>query len=154
MFRAMRRKDRCLSEDEARNILKQGKFGVLSLIGEDGYPYGVPMHYVMEGDSLFVHCSAQGGHKTDAIDSDSRVCFTVVETEDGIKSRSAIFFGKAQQVTKGRKKVLEKMVEKFVPKFAWEQAKAGIPYAVDRIKAYELKIEHLTAKWIDKPEDR
>jgi hypothetical protein len=50
--------------------------------------------------------------------------------------------------------VLEKMVEKFVPPFAWEQAKAGVPFAQNGIIAYRLKAEHRTAKWIDKPEQR
>ncbi len=53
-----------------------------------------------------------------------------------------------------REKVLEKIVEKFVPPVAWDQAKGGIPFAKDNIEAYELTIEHLTAKIIDKPEER
>lgn len=154
MFRAMRRQDRCLSEVEAKKILQNGKFGVLSVIGEDGYPYGVPIHYVMEGNSLYVHCSMQGGHKVDALKANPKICFTVIETEDGIKSKSAIFFGTAVSVPENRQMVLEKLVEKFVPEFAWEQAKSGIPFAVDNMQAFELKIEHLTAKWVDKPEGR
>jgi hypothetical protein len=53
-----------------------------------------------------------------------------------------------------REEVLAKIVEKFVPPFAWEQAKGGIPFAKDGIEAYEISIDHLTAKVIDKPEQQ
>jgi hypothetical protein len=50
-----------------------------------------------------------------------------------------------------RAAVLEKLVEKFVPSFAWKKAKKAIPSGADRIIAYRLKTEHITAKFIDKP---
>jgi nitroimidazol reductase NimA-like FMN-containing flavoprotein (pyridoxamine 5'-phosphate oxidase superfamily) len=46
----IRRKDRALSEEEAFKILKAGEYGVLSTVGEDGYPYGVPVSYAYTGD--------------------------------------------------------------------------------------------------------
>lgn len=46
MFYEMRRKDRLLTEKEAREILSEGEYGVLSTMGENGYPYGVPVNYV------------------------------------------------------------------------------------------------------------
>ena len=46
MFRELRRKNQQLSETEARSILKNGTHGVLSVQGDDGYPYGVPMNYL------------------------------------------------------------------------------------------------------------
>ena len=43
MFREMRRKKQQLEESECVEILKNEKRGVLSVIGDDGYPYGIPM---------------------------------------------------------------------------------------------------------------
>ena len=40
----IRRKDRAVDENAALEILKSGSFGVLSTIGADGYPYGVPVN--------------------------------------------------------------------------------------------------------------
>jgi hypothetical protein len=50
--------------------------------------------------------------------------------------------------------VVEKLVEKFVPRLFWKRAKAGIKNGIGRINAYRLKAEHITAKFIDKPKKR
>lgn len=154
MFRDLRRQDRVLSKEQSLEILRNQKFGVLSLFGEDGYPYGVPIHYVMIGDSLFFHCSSENGHKVEAIKKNPKISFTVIETEDGVKAKSVILFGSATEVVNKRQIVLEKIVEKFVPKLAWEQAKAGIPYALENISAFEINYKHISGKWIDKPEGK
>ena len=154
MFKDLRRQDRALSENEAGDLLKRGKFGVLSVMGENGYPYGVPIHYVMIDNSLYFHCTSSSSHKVNAIRKNAKICFTVIETEDGIKSKSAIFFGTANEVKEKRQMVLEKLVEKFVPEIAWKNAKQGIPYALDNILAFELNMDYLSGKWIDKPEGR
>lgn len=147
----MRRKDRELSAAEAMGILQIGKFGVLSVMGNDGYPYGVPLHYVLINDSLYFHSTAEGGYKISCLERNPKISFTVIETEDGIKCKSAIFFGVTIPVHEMRKSVLEKLVEKLVPQIAWAQAKSGIPFAKNAICAYKLEIENLTAKFIDKP---
>lgn len=41
MFRPMRRNKQQLSEGEALEVLKNAKRGVLSVIGDDGWPYGI-----------------------------------------------------------------------------------------------------------------
>lgn len=150
----MRRKDRELSIAEAKEILQNGKFGVLSVMGDDGYPYGVPLHYVMIDENLYFHSTVEGGYKIACLDRNPKISFTVIETKDGVKCKSAIFFGNAIPVSEMRETVLEKLVEKFVPQMAWEQAKSGIPFAKNAVCAYKLEIEHLTAKFIDKPADK
>jgi len=40
----MRRKDRALSEEEAQALLDRTEYGVLSTVGGDGRPYGVPLN--------------------------------------------------------------------------------------------------------------
>lgn len=105
----------------------------------------------MIDNRLYFHCTAEGGYKVSCLERNSKICFTVVETEDGITGRSAVFFGTAVCVPEKREKVLEKLIEKFVPKIGWEQAKSGIPFSKDSVCAYELSIEQLTAKLISKP---
>ena len=47
MFRPMRRFKQQITDDECKAILKNEKRGVLSLLGDDGYPYGLPLsHFV------------------------------------------------------------------------------------------------------------
>ena len=60
-FRAMRRKERQLPEEEAIRLLKDGEYGVLATYGEDGWPYGVPISYVYDDRRIYVH-GAQTGH--------------------------------------------------------------------------------------------
>ena len=50
--RPMHRQDRQLPQEEAWALLTQGTYGVLSVVGDEGWPYAVPMHYtVMDGHS-------------------------------------------------------------------------------------------------------
>jgi nitroimidazol reductase NimA-like FMN-containing flavoprotein (pyridoxamine 5'-phosphate oxidase superfamily) len=79
MFREMRRKDRELSLDEAKEILQSGKFGIMSVMGEDGYPYGVPLHYVTIEDKLYFHSTVAGGYKADRLKANPKISFTVLE---------------------------------------------------------------------------
>lgn len=46
MFRKMRRFVQQISDEECREVLQQQKRGVLSVLGDDGYPYGVPIDYI------------------------------------------------------------------------------------------------------------
>ena len=51
MFRELIRKNKQLPEQEVIEILKEEKRGVLSVLGDDGYPYGTPMnHWYNEED--------------------------------------------------------------------------------------------------------
>ena len=45
MFREMVRKKQQLTKEEAIELLKKEPRGVLSLLGDDGYPYGVPIDH-------------------------------------------------------------------------------------------------------------
>ena len=44
MFRPMRRIKQQLAEDEALEVLNSAKRGVLSVIGDDGWPYGIHLN--------------------------------------------------------------------------------------------------------------
>ena len=43
MFRQMRRIKQQISEADCIRILREEKRGVLSMLGDDGYPYGIPL---------------------------------------------------------------------------------------------------------------
>ncbi len=152
MFREMRRKDRELSQAETIEILKKGDYGVLSTIGENGYPYGVPLNYVFTGDSIYFHC-AQEGHKKDNIAYDNRVCFTVVTRHEPIPEKfstsyeSAVVFGTAIQVkNKDEKKyALTEMIRKFSPDHA-EKGAAYINSDADKTAVFCIKIEKMSGK--------
>ncbi len=106
MFRPMRRSRQQLSDEESIRILRECSFGVLSLPGENGYPYGVPMNYVYAEGALYFHGAATGLRR-DAVGEGCKVSFTVVEKWDvdaaALTShyRSVILFGHFRPLPKG-----------------------------------------------------
>ena len=76
MFRKMRRFKQQITEEQCIEVLKNAKRGVLSLIGEDGYPYGLPINqwYCEEDGKIYFH-GAKEGHKIDAIKACDKVSF-------------------------------------------------------------------------------
>ena len=76
MFRPMRRFKQQISEAECKEILKNEKRGVLSLLGDDGYPYGLPLsHLYSEEDGKIYFHGAKEGHKIDAIKNYDKASF-------------------------------------------------------------------------------
>lgn len=81
LFRPMRRKVQQMDTASAETVLRTATSGVLSLIGDGGYPYGVPLSYVYQDGHIYFH-SAIEGHKVDAIRSNSRASFTVIGRDE------------------------------------------------------------------------
>ena len=68
MFRKMRRFAQQMTDAECIDVLNNETRGVLSVIGDDGYPYGIPLnHYYCEADGKLYFHGAKEGHKLDAI---------------------------------------------------------------------------------------
>lgn len=85
--RPMHRQDRQLPQEEAWALLTQGTYGVLSVVGDEGWPYAVPMHYTVMDGQIYLHC-AKTGYKLDAIARDDRVCFTVTLREELVQDQA------------------------------------------------------------------
>ena len=79
MYREMRRKKQMLSDEESISVLQKCTSGVLAVLGDDGYPYAVPLSYVYdeETNKIYFH-SAKAGHKIDAVRKMDKVSFCVV----------------------------------------------------------------------------
>ena len=105
MFRKMRRSPQALSKEEITEVLKKETRGVLSVHGDDGYPYGVPInhYYDEETGKLYFH-GADFGHRVDAIKRDPKVSYCVFGQEyqtegDWAKYvKSVIVFGKVELI--------------------------------------------------------
>ena len=78
MFRKMRRSPQALTQEEIKEVLKKETRGVLSVQGDNGYPYGVPInhYYDEETGKLYFH-GADFGHRVDAIRRDPKVSYCV-----------------------------------------------------------------------------
>ena len=78
MFRKMRRSPQALSHEESVELLKTETRGVMSVQGDDGYPYGFPInhYYDEETNRLYFH-GANFGHRIDAVKRDPKVSYCV-----------------------------------------------------------------------------
>lgn len=120
MFPEIKRRNRALSEAEAREILARAEHGVLATVGEDGWPYAVPLNHVLIGNAIYAHC-ARKGHKLDNIAHEARVSYCAVATgtvspdEFTCYYESAILYGRAALVTDEEERVrtLRLLTERF-----------------------------------------
>ena len=152
MFREMRRKKQLLSEAETIEILQSCTSGVLAVIGDNDYPYTVPLSYAYKDGKLFFHF-AKAGHKLDSIVKNSKVSFCVIQIDNVIQKtftthfRSAIVFGKARILTEDREKkyALECLVEKYSPDYITE-GQSAIERDWNRVCVAEVQIERMTGK--------
>ena len=61
---------------EIQRILSLTNIGRLATIGQDGYPYIIPVNFVNLGENIYFHCAPKG-EKLDNLLRDPRVCFEV-----------------------------------------------------------------------------
>ena len=105
MFREMARSKQQLSEAECLELLKNEKRGVLSVLGDGGYPYGLPInHFYDETDGRLYFHSGRKGHKIDAMQRCGKASFCVydqgyVKSGDwALNIKSVIVFGRLEVV--------------------------------------------------------
>jgi Predicted flavin-nucleotide-binding protein len=121
----MRRKDRQMTDEEARKILEEGLYGILSTVDKDLQPYGIPISYVLLNGSIYIHGTNAGGHKYTNIESNNRVSFTVVGKTQVLPDKfstlyeSAIAFGTIETVSDEEERLLafREFLNKYSPDF-------------------------------------
>lgn len=124
MFREMRRFKQQVSDDACRAILKEEKRAAFSVIGDEGYPYTIPINFFYdENDHKIYFHSAGEGHKIDALNRCDKVCFTT--WNQGFKksgcwewnATSVVVFGRVKLVTDAEtaKDRLRKLAAKYYP---------------------------------------
>ena len=153
VFREMRRKKQVLSQKEVEGILHKGTSGVLALLGDNDYPYAVPISYVYDNGKVYFH-SAKSGHKIDAIQRTAKASFCVIDKDLVVPEeyttyfRSVIAFGKIRVIEDDREK--RAAIEKLAIKYAPEDTAANRDDAISRggnlICMLEMKIDHITGK--------
>lgn len=155
MFRELLRKNKALSLEECLHILKAEKRGVLSVNGEGGYPYGMPMNhwYNEENGKLYFHCG-NVGHRLDALKEDNKVSFCTYDEgyrdpgDWALHIKSVIVFGKIK-IVDDMDQILDittKLSHKFTQDDAYIQAE--IKAHAHRTLLLELTPEHICGKLV------
>ncbi len=155
MFRAMRRCKQQISQEECIEILKSQPRGILSVLGEDGYPYGVPLThwYDEESGKIYFH-GAKAGHKIDAIKNCDKVSFCV--HDEGYREgddwplhiRSVIVFGRIRFVEDSETMtgVCTNLCHKFTDDEAYIEKE--LSQFLDGVLCLELTPEYMTGKLV------
>ncbi len=151
----MRRFGQQTTQEEAFELVKDSKIGVLSLMGDDGYPYGIYMDYFYDSknNKLYFH-GANEGHKIDSIRRLDKCSFTILSKPTKLDSEwfnrytSVVIFGRIKEVLDNNIKIniLKNLGNKYYPSKSEVDKMVGRP--LDNVSILELSIEHITGKRI------
>lgn len=149
----IRRQDRLLEEDNAVRLLRNGEFGILSLLAEGNVPYGIPINFVWDGkSSIYIHCAPEG-KKLQCLEICPQVSFCVVGKTKVISNKfttgyeSIVLQGKAYTGLSSEEKMqaLTLLLDKYSP----EDKVIGLKYAeksFHRTEIIRIDIEEWSGK--------
>ncbi len=152
MFREIRRKKQLLPEETAVEMLQRNTSGTLALLGDDDYPYAVPLSFIYLNGKLYFH-SAKNGHKIDAVRNYEKASFCVIDRDQIVPEkftthyRSVIAFGKVRLIeeVEEMRSIATALAMKYSGDFA-EQIPNEFKAYVNNLVIIEMTIEHMTAK--------
>lgn len=155
MFREMLRTRQQLTADECIEILKTQPRGVLSVRGDDDYPYGMPInHFYCEEDGKLYFHGGRTGHKIDAIRRHDKASFCVYdegfrrENDWALSIKSVIVFGRIEMV-EDREKVCD-IARRLSRKFTSDDAyiEREIKQSGPGTLMFAMTVEHMTGKLV------
>ena len=156
MFREMRRKKQQLSDTECIELLKTQLRGVLSVLGDDDYPYGMPLnHYYCEDDGKLYFHGGKKGHKIDAMKRHDKASFCVYDEgrrKDGqwaLNIRSVVVFGRIEFLED--RETVVRISEALSRKFTGDEEyiRNEIERCLPDTLLFALVPEHITGKLVN-----
>ena len=155
MFRPMRRTNRAIPEEAAKQLLEQSRRGVLAVNGDDGYPFAFPVNYFYDRENakIYFH-GAKTGQKVDALKKSNKVCCTVYGNEHFEPGdwapylQSTVVFGRCRLIEDAA--VTEAKVRELAAKYypSAEEIDVEVKKYIRAVQLYEITIEHLTGKQV------
>lgn len=147
--------EREISAEDACVILDQGEYAVLSMVDEDGAPYGIPVSYAMIDNKMYIHTGLGPGHKFDNWRRDNRISVAIaidieplyMDTFFTTRYASVVASGTIMRVEDPVviRKALVALCMKYVP-----EAKAEIGGAIEReldmTSVWEITFDEVRAK--------
>lgn len=152
-FREVARVKNIITKEECIDILRVEKRGVLSVIGDDGYPYGMPLnHFYNDDDGCLYFHSGKKGHRTDSFMRCDKASYCVYDS--GVKEegdwaliiRSVIVFGRIE-IIEDRDEIYD-IARKLSLKFTddLEYIEKEIERSGPATLMFRLRPEHITGK--------
>ena len=133
---------RMLSSEEARRLFQTATVARLGCV-VNGEPYVVPINYHLEGDRLYSH--SLSGLKISGLRDNPHACVQVDQIESDLNWRSAIAFGKYEEITKSteRADVLSKLLHQF-PMLTPVESSIAIDGYIPEVIVFSINIERVT----------
>ena len=133
---------RTLSDEEARQLFDEARVARLGCIVNDE-PYVVPINCRLEGDDLYSH--SLPGLKIEGLRENPRACVQVDEIKSELYWRSAIAFGKFEEITAPgeRADALTKLLHRF-PMLTPVESQIAIDGSAPEVIVFRIRIERLT----------
>ncbi len=152
----MLRKKQELSREECIGLLKTEPRGVLSVLGDGDYPYGIPMnHFYCEQDGKIYFHGGRKGHKIDAVRRHDKASFCVYDSgfrkegEWALNIRSVVVFGRIELIED--RETVYRVCEQLSRKFTSDEAYIAreIERSGPATLLFALVPEHMTGKLVN-----
>ena len=154
MHQPLRRRERGLTIEKARRVIEESDFGVMSTVDAQGVPYGVPIHFALEGNKLYFHGTvSEDSRRALNLQVNDRVsiCFVrhcrVVQDELSTDYASAIVSGRvclAEGEDKAR--CINALIRRFAPDNSPERNARELTENMHITKWWMVEIESVTGK--------
>lgn len=131
-----------LNTEDARKLFHTARIARLGCI-VNGEPYVVPINCLLDEDSLYSH--SLSGLKISGLRENPRACVQVDEIENDLHWRSAIAFGKFEEITSQdeRAEVLAMLLRRF-PMLTPVESTIVLDGAEQRVIVFRIRIERMT----------
>lgn len=156
MFREMTRNKQQMPMEECIELLKNETRGVLSVLGDDDYPYGAPINHFYDEESgkIYFHVGTQSSHRNDSVKKHNKVSFCVFdkgwknEGDWAFNVKSVIVFG-TMKIIDDKDKIID-ITTKLSYKFTQDQSYIDneIKNHLHRTLLLELTPDHISGKFV------
>lgn len=147
----MRRADRKITDEETKDLLEKGEYGVLSTASKEGIPYGIPLNYCVVGDCLYFHCALEG-RKIDNMLENPHASFCVtggvelLPEQFSTRYESVVVSGTVSEAFDDKK---QEALEAIIRKYASAYIAEGQDYIIKmsrKTRVFGIRIEAISGK--------
>ena len=131
-----------LNDIAVRKVFQSARVARLGCV-VNGEPYVVPINCHLEDDCLYSH--SLPGLKISGLRENPRACVQVDEIESDLHWRSAIAFGKYEEITKSneREEILTRLLREF-PMLTPVESAIAVDASAPQVIVFRIRIDRLT----------
>lgn len=152
MFKEMRKIDKEMNHIEIVKMLRETDYGILSIVQDNSYPYGIPLNYAYFNEHIYF-LSENEGNKKESIHNNDRVSFTVVDFHEQSLDKdynSVVTFGRAVEIFGHEKlEATRLLVRKYSNKFNafYKLGREELIGPMKSVSVFKVKIDFKTGKF-------